>query len=44
MILLQFFKKETQLLIKSDDINLSDIDRIDIVVDDNNCQRVSDFS
>ena len=27
-----FFKKETQLLIESGDINLSDIDRIDIVV------------
>ena len=26
------FKKETQLLIESGDINLSDIDRIDIVV------------
>ena len=32
MILLLFFKKATQLLIESSDIDLSDIDRIDIVV------------
>ena len=37
------FKKVTQLLIESSDINLSDIDRIDIVVDGDHGQRIFRF-
>ena len=40
MILLLFFKKETQLLIESGDIDISNINRIDIVVGGDHGQGV----
>ena len=43
MLLLLFFKKETQLLIESSDINISNINRIDIVVGDDHGQGAFRF-